>query len=208
MNTAKTAKSVIDSASASVLPSRFKVRHQQMKCASSEVDVRTFNMVMDHERKVVWFYTLEDYDPAGHIYCHHYEDEESKGFGGRTIVFNIGKSGQYHAAGPWHSNSDSLFEHTGVDLRNKHLTFVCVARHRVFEQNDTILEDILYIDKLPTLGKFDRGKEIAQKLADELKVPVCRYSESTGGSSCGYEYPTGTVWTDWSAYFEKETRRG
>jgi hypothetical protein len=181
----------------------FTVNRMVVTCAQTEAEAREYTMVRDRTRNMVWFYTLEDYDPAGHIYVHHTDRLDSQGFGGRCIEFKIAKTGEsYLAQGPWHSNADALYDGTGVDLREMHLTFVCIAKGRRWTRNgQTVLTDVLYIDKRPTLGLFERGRLLAQKMANELGHPVCCYSESGGGSSEGFEYPTGTKWQDWTQWF-------
>lgn len=181
---------------------KFIVGRRGMTCGSAEAEARKFQIAVDRNQKCVWFYTLEDADPAGHVYVHDPTRTGSDGFAGRTIVFQIGKSATYHAQGPWHANSDALFNATGVDLRDKSLTFVVVALNRSYdEQHRAIYEDILYIDKEPTLGKFDRGDDIARKFADERGHPVACYRESSGGSSSGFVLPTGTEHKNWHDWF-------
>ena len=89
--------------------------------------------------------------------------------------------------GPWQTNSDDLYNNTGVDLRGKHLTFVVIGKDRKSIQTKqgyvTKMIDILYKDDKPIIGKFERGKIIAQKLANKLKQTIYCYSQSQGGSS-------------------------
>jgi len=184
---------------------RFIIHHQAMVSGQGEAEAREYQVAVDHKRNVIWFYTLQDADPGGHVYCHDPSDVNSQGFAGGTIIFKIGKTGIYHAKGPWHANTEALYKGTGVDLRDKHLTFVVVSKRRSYDdKHRCIMEDVLYMDEKPMLGLFDRGKGIAQKYADGLKEPVCLYSESGGGSSNGWEYPTGTEWKDWRDWFRQE----
>ena len=48
---------------------------------------------------------------------------DSDGFGGRTLRFELVTGEVLELKGPWHSNSEALFAATGVDVRDKHLTF-------------------------------------------------------------------------------------
>jgi len=50
--------------------------------------------------------------------------------------------------------------------------------------------DVLYKDDSPTAGRFMRGEEMAQEIADRLGHSVSVYIESHGGSSCGVVYPS------------------
>jgi len=89
--------------------------------------------------------------------------------------------------GPWHTNSDALYENTGVDLRDKHLTFVVIGKGRKTHRTrrgwvDKITE-VLYQDDKPIVGEFDRGKKLAQSMVNKLKQTVYCYTRSQGGSS-------------------------
>ncbi len=112
-------------------------------------------------------------------------DEGSQGFGGSTLSFTLVDGTEMHLKGPWHTNSHLLKVDTGIDIQDKHETFVVVARDQEYVDGRTILKDVLYQDAEPTIGFFERGKPIAQKYANELGVPVYLYSQSRGGSSCG-----------------------
>jgi len=112
----------------------------------------------------------------------------SGGFGGRTVTFKLAKGlGNIDLVGPWRSNTDSFFKDTGIDVRMNHVTWGCVARRRTYNGNDarTTLEDLVYFDKEPTAGLFDRMEYVAWELSKKLGEPLYVYSESTGGSSCG-----------------------
>lgn len=117
----------------------------------------------------------------------------SDGFGGATLTFPLVDGTEIKLKGPWHVNSNGLFDATGVDVRDKHYTFVVVSRRRESgERYETIMADVLYKDTEPTLGTFDRGKEIARGLLSSLSLnSVVLYSASEGGSSCGFEYAEG-----------------
>jgi hypothetical protein len=186
-----------------VISERFVAENAPMICGSAEAEAREYQIAVDKNRNVVWFYTLNDPDPAGHVYVHNPRDVGSDGYGGRTITFKIGKTATYNAKGPWHSNSDALYEGTGVDLRDKHLTFVVIAKRRGKDSGNfrAVLEDVLYMDEKPTLGPFKRGEQIAKRMANELGHPVCCYSESGGGSCGSFEYPEGTSYADWKDRF-------
>lgn len=108
-----------------------------------------------------------------------------QGFGGATLPMLLVEGSIFQLRGGWHSNSEALYEDTGVDVRDKHLTFIVVARQRVFEAGQTILKDVLYKDLEPVIGLFDRGKFIANKLYQEFGDPLLLYSRSNGGSSLG-----------------------
>lgn len=172
--------------------SRFEIHRHPMICGQAVAQEGSYKMAVD-TNGCVWLYDLSAKSPAGAIYFDNPNDDKSDGFGGATLTFKVGKCGKYTAKGPWHANPDSMYNATGIDLRDKSLTFVVVARKRIYEGYNAVLEDILYIDKEPTLGNFSRYEGIAQKFADDEGKPVFYHSESSGGSSNGPVYPTG--WT-------------
>ncbi len=46
---------------------------------------------------------------------------DGEGFGGRTLEFTLEDGTKHKVKGPWHSNTNSLFERTGIDLRSKNV---------------------------------------------------------------------------------------
>jgi hypothetical protein len=127
---------------------------------------------------------------ADYIYCGFTKHTGSHGFAGRWMNFGCADGEVVKIQGPWHSNAEDLYKHTGVDIRNKYLTFVVVAATRKHDEHyNTFYENVFYIDDEPTVGTFDRGEEIAQKIANKRKQEVMYYRASTGGSSSGSIYP-------------------
>ena len=115
-----------------------------------------------------------------------------KGFGGSKLVFKIVGQDEVTLIGPWHTNSHAFFEDTGIDIMDKSLTFVVVARHReaVKDSWDTRLSGILYIDPEGGLiGQFERGERIAEVYADKMGEEVVLHSDSLGGSFTGKVKP-------------------
>lgn len=170
--------------------SRFVIERKSMICGSDEAESRTFKMALDG-KGCVWFYTLEGTNPGGYVYVHDPSDDKSDGFGGSTITFKIGKSGSYAAKGPWHTNTDALYQHTQIDLRSKHLTFGCIGKARSYERHQMVIEDLIFCDSEPVLAAFNRIESLAKDLANELNQQLYYYSESSGGSSSGPVWPTG-----------------
>jgi len=159
------------------------IERQPMLCGQSEAEERRYKKVIGKSDRI-WLYAIQD-NPADNIYVS--GDKNSDGFGGRTLSFTLEDGTTEELRGPWHTNSDALYGDTGVDLRNKCLTFVVISRDRKSIQTErrytTKMIDILYKDDKPTIGKFERGKIIAQKLANKLKQTIYCYSQSQGGSS-------------------------
>jgi len=175
----------------------YTVKDRQMTCASAEAEKCTYVMQVGKSGRR-WLYPDCGSNSASHIYVE--GEKNSQGFGGRTLTFKLTpdqlvENGEIKLKGPWHSNSEALFEDTGVDLRDTHVTFVVVSKGR--EHLDmgecgwykTVMTDVLYIDDEPTSGSFRRGDEIAKKYANDLGEPVFLHSQSNGGSSTGQVKP-------------------
>lgn len=111
--------------------------------------------------------------------------KDSNGFNGQTLKFELVDGTILEWKGPWHSNSDSFFRDTGVDIRDKHYTFGCVAVGRKYEGWEVVFRGILHIDKEPTLGTYNRIETLANNYTTELGIPLYYYSRSEGGSTSG-----------------------
>jgi len=109
-----------------------------------------------------------------------------KGFGGAALVFPIVGQDVVTLTGPWHTNSEAFLADVGVDIRDRHLTFVVVARERVWAEGsyEPTYKGLLYLeDGVGVVGSFNRGDHIAEDFADLMGEPVYLYSASPGGSS-------------------------
>lgn len=105
----------------------------------------------------------------------------SQGFGGATLTFQLVDGTKIALRGPWHSNSNSLYKHTGVDVRDKIFTFVVISEDADYRT----AKNVLYMDNSENkyvLGSYNRGEEIAKKWANKLSKPVFVYAKSLGGS--------------------------
>ena len=171
-----------------VTKDEFIIGRQTMKCSSHEAEIRKYRwfkgksgarwLVADQPNEGDNVYVEEMNPNGGHGF---------QGFGGRTLTFPLINGGEIKLKAPWMSNSNALFNDTGHDVRNKHLTFVVIAKKRdtIGPHYNTRLSGILYKDDNWTIGLFDRGKHRAQMLANKLGHSIYLYSESQGGSSCG-----------------------
>lgn len=84
-----------------------------------------------------WAWFVADQEAkADNIYCTNSEnwDVAGNGFGGSTLFLEVInweenklKSENFALRGGWHSNADALFDDTGVDVRNEHLTFGAIS---------------------------------------------------------------------------------
>lgn len=110
------------------------------------------------------------------------KNPKSQGFGGATLTFPLVDGTSISLKGPWHTTAGSLYENTGVDVRDKHYTFCLIALKR--EGYPTVYRDIVYIDKDPVLGDYHRKEveDLAQQYADELGQYVYFYKSTKGGS--------------------------
>lgn len=159
------------------------IERQPMFSGSYEAENRKYRKIIGKSGRI-WLYAIQD-NPADNIYVS--GGSNSEGFGGRTLSFTLEGGGKAELKGPWHTNSDDLYSNTGVDLRNKHLTFVVISKGRqhVLTKNGwkDVMIDVLYKDKQAIVGEFDRGKKLAQSIANKLKQTIYCYSQSQGGSS-------------------------
>ncbi len=157
-------------------PNDYATARYAMICGSAEAEKRVYRKV--ECKRGVWLVAIQP-NAAENVYFHNPLDTKSEGFGGRTLSFPLEDGTVYEAKGPWHGNADSLFNDTGVDVRDTHYTFVVLAMAR--DGYPTILRDVVYKDAAPVLGAFDRYKELCKQYPQALQY----YSESSGGSSCG-----------------------
>lgn len=100
-------------------------------------------------------------------------------------------------------------------------TFVVIAYERDYSDGKNVLRNIIYEDEQPRFGTIDRGRWIAQGIANVLDRHVFLYSENRTGSSCGpvfpvdggpYEYPdlepVPIFRCDYAGYIENMQKEG
>ena len=108
-----------------------------------------------------------------------------RGYGGGTLTFPI-LGGTIALTGPWHSNADSLYEDTGVDMRDRQVSYCIVSMDRIYDEFfHPCMIGVLHTDREPMEGSRDRGEHIAKYFANKLGMTVYLYSETCGGSMCG-----------------------
>lgn len=131
----------------------------------------------------IWLVSTER-DCASNIYVQ--GGPKSDGFGGAMLEFILANGvDKIKLKGPWHSNADSFLSDTGIDVRNRHLTFGVIGKGRDWKDGRSIIKDLVYFDTEPTLGTFNRISNKAEKMAKVMNQQLYVYSESKGGSSCG-----------------------
>lgn len=183
----------------------FVIQRQPMICGSAEAESRRYNKYVGKSGRI-WLVADQE-DAANNIYISASPEQlESgyrgfQGFGGSTLTFQLIDGSEIKLKGPWHSNSQALFEDTGIDVRDRHYTYVVISRDRKSgEHYESIMVDVLYRDEAPQLGSFHRGDELAREWAREIGAPVFCYSQSKGGSSCGQIKPDAVF------YWEKDSK--
>lgn len=177
----------------------YVIHRQPMICGSFEAESRRYYKHLGKDGRM--YLVADQPDAAANIYVE--GGPNSDGFGGRTLTFPLVDGGEIKLKGPWHTNSEDLFRNTGVDVRDRHYTFVVVSRRRESGKNyESICADVLYRDDRPQLGSFHRGDVIAREWARSLNQKVHLYSQSSGGSSSGFVEPNAVF------YWEKDTKTG
>lgn len=138
--------------------------------------------------KAIW-YVGDCEEKAQQVFC---SNNDKHGFGGSTLTFPLVDGTEDKVKGPWHGNADSLFSDTGIDVQNLHYTqgIISEERSRLGPPSYfTVMKNVLYRDEIPIMGEFYRVTKIAMEMAKKLNKTLCCYSESRGGSSCGFIYP-------------------
>jgi hypothetical protein len=134
-----------------------------------------------------WFYPSELDNCADYIYCTDSADwnKAGSGFGGASIPLQMRDGTRFELKGGWHSNDEAFLEDTGIDIRDKHMTFVIVAKDRA----DGAMIDVVYYDEAPQIGLFNRAEKTALNMAKEINEPLYYFSRSAGGSISARVYP-------------------
>lgn len=173
----------------------FEITPQGMICGRSEAASRKYKKIIGKSR--VWYIAIQE-NEADNVYVAPHTSENApdykgfRGFGGAIIPFELEDGTIDNVQGPWHSNSDALFEDTGYDIRNKYLTFGVISR--AIENNTSnlysvIMKDVIYKDEKPIIGSFNRIEDLAQEIADKEGKIVYYYSQGQGGSIRSHKKP-------------------
>ncbi len=153
-------------------------RPYQMFSGQAAAQEGTYRLALGKSGRI-WLYATGDdvYSQGG---------PNSDGFGGAILEFKLWNGcDSIKLKGAWHSNSDSLFKDTGIDKRNEHLTFGVIGRGRDWKDHRSVIKDLIWFDKEPTYGTFNRVDELANKLSHERREVLYYHKQSRGGSSCG-----------------------
>lgn len=137
----------------------------------------------------IWL-VADSKSPADNIYVtnnpQNTTDKNSRwaGFGGATLKMPLVEGGVFELHGGWHTNSESLFCDTGVDLRDKHETFVVLSKEMEYTEDGTyrrIFKGIVYKDDKPIFGPYHRYEDLIRKYPEAQYY----YMKSHGGGSSG-----------------------
>lgn len=174
--------------------------YRGMISGQHEVAIRQFKVVQGKTGHT-WYIPVNDPEAGANIHVD-VHNPQSDGYGGRVIEFLLEDGSVAKAKGPWHSNADSLFEDTGVDLRNTLWTFIVIGRG--MDGWPTVVRDVVYQDPPKgKIGNFDRWQEVVRSLVADGIVKdgekLFYYSQSRGGSSAGMVH-----WNEVNSTTDKE----
>lgn len=176
----------------------FTPKRSQVVSAHGEAQKRKYHPYVDDGGKL-WL-VADQPNMADNIYVEGEPGRPSDmGFGGSMLTFplvtyptdmlssdaRIGPALEVKLKGPWHTNSESFFGATGVDIRDTCWTRVVVSKGKLydFKEHKTNYLDVQHYEEVMVLGTFKRGDRIAQKIAEGTGKGVFLYIESSGGSS-------------------------
>jgi hypothetical protein len=161
----------------------FVTEDYRMTCGSAEAESRVFDKHYSEKSRVTWLVAVQP-NAGDNVYASNPDNRPGEGFGGRTLSLKCSDGSTFDLHGGWHGNAESLFRGTGVDVRNKHLTFVVLAKERDYTKDGsmrTILRDVVYRDEVPQIGDFQRWKSLVKQFPEARFY----YSQSSGGSCSG-----------------------
>ena len=132
---------------------------------------------------------------ASWVYYDRNDGKHSNGMGGSTFAFKLANGDVDTIQGPWNTNTDALFKHTGVDLRDKHMMRYIISNNpivgdRCMYAREYTTDDMIEMVDDPEPMNFYYPKERAKYWADKLNKSVYLYWGSLGGSSNGMIKPS------------------
>ena len=138
-----------------------------------------------------WWLYGDIENPADHIYHGNANpNTTSDGFGGAALPFELVDGRTITLYGPFKVAECYLCGATGIDLSDKHKTRGVIASEKpTYDPHGggyfgtRTFTSLVHLDTDWVIGKFDRIKELAQKLADEHGEPMWSYVETQGGSN-------------------------
>lgn len=164
-----------------IIGGNFTTPSYAMFSAIAEAASHKYYMYKDKSNRI-WLVGDEP-NAAEHIYVD--GGKGSNGFGGRTMTFELVDGSTVNLIGPWHTNSSALLQAVGIDLRDKYFTWGCIGTDRYFNNGNSGISNLIYIDKEPILGKYDRIDNLAKQLSEERQECLFYYRQTLGGSTLG-----------------------
>jgi|GEM_PF-1751366 len=164
----------------------YEIGKEPITCGQSEAQDIEKKYKLIQDGKNFWLYPTNVPNSADYIY--YCDSMDHSGFGGSQMTFQLENLEIFKFIGPWHSNSGALKSRTGIDLTQKHLTYVVIGEEIEHPKcpntgfRNTVIKDVIYWDKEPTIGSYHRGEIIAREIAKERDSTVVLYSKSNGGS--------------------------
>lgn len=152
----------------------------KLRCITFKQDIST----SIYRQNGAWYYPVNIINAGDWIIYDDYRDHS--GFSGRKIELKMEDGSKTILNGPWHSNSEALFQQTGVDLRNKCASIGAISKSRDYKDSECVLIDILYKDNDVVIGRFDRIKELAHQMSKDLGVKLAYFSATSGGYVSAY----------------------
>ncbi len=169
-------------------PVQFSI-YQPMVSASGEAESRVYRLITP-EKGPRWVVAVQG-NPADNIYKD--GGPGSEGMAGRTLTFPLEDGTSVDFKGPWKCMAGSLFEATGVDVRDLCETHGIIALRRENGPDAARMRltynefyDVLHLDEGWQLGTYDRIDELAYKFAKELGVKVWFSVISHGGGRASW----------------------
>jgi len=138
-----------------------------------------FQTTIDNN-KILWVYP-HNYEFAGDfIFVQKSPNIDAK----KTHLVVNTVDGKKLAIVEWkHENSNNLFQATGINLKNKHLSYIVIGLDfEIGMKNTVIIKKVLYKDKEPQSGSLFRGNNISRLIASREKSIVFLYRKTIWGN--------------------------
>lgn len=104
-------------------------------------------------------------------------NKDSQGYAGREMSFKLEDGSAYKCIGPWHTNTRSVKQATGLDLENKHY-HMCA----IYTEDKLLYLTELILGMYPNQGIYNYAEK-AQAFANNLNKTVSVFVNTNGGSS-------------------------
>tara|TARA_R110000851_G_scaffold203585_2_gene355432 strand:+ start:472 stop:990 length:519 start_codon:yes stop_codon:yes gene_type:complete len=158
---------------------------QGMISSQGEVQERVFERVQG--KRYTWYVALQE-DRADNVYV---STENKQGMGGAILPFKLQDGNVDQVQAPWHGNSRSLLEDTGLDVTNTSKLSYIISEERESPTEHygayTCKGVLEYVEE--GLMSFNTPEERGQYFANKLGKLVYVTSRSSGGGCASYSEP-------------------